>query len=204
MQDIKEAILFSHSCTEALKWMAFLFAGLLEGTWTHCAEEFHITSTPPARKVVFIRTSDNCRKSTDEFMHVVWRVQLKSGEVWAVDLTGAQAGIPMSCAPWHDYSRAYIQDILSDEYFGFCAIRRWRERLDTTCAVGDAANDLQQQMLVELEHAVEAWGNVHNMDLRKLIKSNDDDFKDQRDIFIRHVCERLERKTNELMGRESA
>ncbi|KAM0796922.1 hypothetical protein BDR22DRAFT_794481, partial [Usnea florida] len=95
----KQAALTLLTCSDALAYMHELFRTMLKGICTHIVEisiKFH----PPKRPVKIIRPDGPDDRN---YRHEIMRVELKSGEEFVIDITGAQHGFHDPLYPWHQY-----------------------------------------------------------------------------------------------------
>ncbi|TVY91988.1 hypothetical protein LAWI1_G002664 [Lachnellula willkommii] len=105
----REATLSYRTCRDSASWMVEFVEGMLKGIVVQASD-------------IEVRTKNNKRLTRmplpgvwymgDEVRHNVLKLQLRSGELFAVDLSGAQFGHHDPVTSWNEYEKTRVREVL--------------------------------------------------------------------------------------------
>jgi hypothetical protein len=119
------------------------------------------------------------RVHPDGLSHNLYRVTLKNGEKWAIDVTGAQFGYPEPLCPWQDYIMTRVKKIKKEQAFG--AVRR---DFSTNGAMQVRPEKLELAKM--LEDKITEWAGEYGPGglFNAILNGSDAAFKAARDKFL--------------------
>jgi hypothetical protein len=85
-------------------------------------EDVHVSVIGPKLRIIPIHLDGS--QPQQGTSHIVYRVTLKNGELWAVDTTGAQFGYADPLCPWDEFEQQRSAKDIEAQEFGYV---RWRQ-----------------------------------------------------------------------------
>jgi hypothetical protein len=89
-------------------------------------EEVSLEPKNPKRQVIDVNLQQEGKNDTP---HNILKVEIKNGEVYTLDLTGAQFGYYDAITPWEEYSNTRVERIIVrdgwEEYRHFGGLKEW-------------------------------------------------------------------------------
>ncbi|KPI45722.1 uncharacterized protein AB675_461 [Cyphellophora attinorum] len=195
----QEAVLAHFACDDAVGWMHHFLEKLLEGTYQSIRElkidfknctrriEMPDRGSPPEVMVHGFPQPPQLKNP-----HVVLKVTVRGGPVYAVDIAGAQFGVHDPVLGWDTYADCYIQSVAFQENFGHKRgkLRGPRDKIQllTSDPVSDAILGNQRMVVDDMEIRFDTWLSKHNYSVAKMLKMRKEDqmkaLKDMADTLI--------------------
>jgi hypothetical protein len=137
-----------------------------------------------------------------ESFHNLYRVTLKSGEIWAVDTTGAQYGYADPLCPWHYFEQYRSSKINRECEFGYI-----RHQVYQSHAMFPVRNIVAQRIEKEeltkaLQEKIPALAREHGGKLNAILRGSDSAFKQAKDRFLDQLEDHIKASVIKLYALE--
>jgi hypothetical protein len=164
-------------CTEAMAYLHIFVKILLDGklpklyiyliimaTESFCSkiEEVNVSITTPKRIIRLALRGGTQPSPPVALFHNIYRITLKNGEMWAIDVTGAQYGYAGPLRPWREFEQQEVIKINRECELGYMG-RYCQGPILGVC-------QLEKQ---ELRQLIEARAPEWSQDCRALLRGSD-------------------------------
>lgn len=126
-----------------------------------------------------------------DYSHTVIRVTVKNGDVYVLDMAGAQYGWHEPVIPWPLYNASRVRDIKDVLPFGGTT-QIYRTRATETGGQFQWVVGIMEIFAVEVVVAVVGWQG-HNISLSDLLRLPEHEFQKKRTSLISYVDDNLQR-----------
>ena len=127
----------------------------------------------------------------DSFFHNLYRVTLKSGEVWAIDTTGAQYGYPNPCDPWPDFEQRRSCKVIRECDFGYIRRQVWQDYGMFPMKYMVTQKIEKLELAEALEEKIPTLAQGHGGKLNAILRGSDAAFKEAKDRFLDQLDDHL-------------
>ncbi|KAF2094520.1 hypothetical protein NA57DRAFT_60557 [Rhizodiscina lignyota] len=132
---------------------------------------------------------DQNRKTNNAYIdHHVLKVSMKSGSIFAVDITGAQYGWPEPAVEWTQFKRSRLHFVRRDEQFG-----------EIFRSVGDYHFELN--MAYALKHCIQDWCDLNHMNFQGLVRQREEWFQERASDLHQFVSGAFDEKITDFENR---
>ena len=123
----------------------------------------------------------------------LYQVKLKSGEIWAIDATGAQDAYPIPFTPWHDIAQTRAESVLRVGELGGIRDLICREHGTMPWRPMVAFPVENQELIQVLEEYIPTWVREHGARLNGMVTGSDAVFAKAKEQFLGTLDEHLKR-----------
>lgn len=213
----KKALLTHLACSDANAYMYNLIRESLEGQSARTL--FHLSTSEHADfctcmigihlgiKEINLRAKDDRRiifydyfglRDNADYVHQVFKITLKSGSEYALDLTSIQYGYAEPVVPWDRYLRERVTTIMQINEFGYANkfIKDLiAEQLSSGAADIAAIHLTHGRAIKHFYMGLEAWLKAEKTTLPNLLKSSEEQYREDsiklRVHLAKEVCRHL-------------
>lgn len=134
--------------------------------------------------------------------HNLYRVTLKSGEMWAVDTTGAQFGHAHPLCPWDDFKRHWSGKINREYDFGYIRSQAYQScaRFPTRYSVAQTME--KRELTKALEEGIPALAREQGGKLNAILKGPNAAFEQAKGRFLDQLEDHLRASMTKLYAPE--
>ncbi|OJJ29988.1 hypothetical protein ASPWEDRAFT_73356 [Aspergillus wentii DTO 134E9] len=176
-KDVYNGVLAYASCVEVMVYLCGFAKELLFGL---CSKVEEVAVKVTNEKLI-INSAILQQRTIDHNLH---RVTLKNGEVWVVDITGAQYGYPDPLCVWSDYEHHRITKVTEVLEFGSFRYDLYPDHSSTFLKEWISQRVQRLELTEALEKQIPEWGRVYGGRLDGILKGSDEVFSQAKDEFL--------------------
>lgn len=137
----------------------------------------------PKRPLKMIRPNG---PDNNDYEHEIMQVTLKTGEVYAVDITGAQHGYYDSVYPWHRYLQTRVRSTGELLSFGASKAKYCGAEWCGQPGYKGAVKIMHREFAVAFDRAVGEW-QAKGVGVAEMLRMGEEGFVRTREELMRHV-----------------
>jgi hypothetical protein len=122
---------------------------------------------------IFTNAPSGSQMLPQDSIHDIYKVSMKNGEVWAVDITEAQYGHRQILHRWQNYQKKRCARINEQRHFGYL-------RLNNESPVGEA-------LLKAIDGMIPNWAEPYGGQLSKVLNGSDAEFQAATKDFLSQI-----------------
>jgi hypothetical protein len=134
----------------------------------------------------------------NSLFHNLYRATLKSGEIWAIDTTGAQCGYADPLCPWRDFEQHRSSSINRECKFGYIRHRVFQSSGMFPMRPMVAQKVEKQDLTETLEEKIPAWAQAYGGKLSTILRGSDATFEQAKNRFLDQLEDHLKASMNKL------
>ncbi|KAJ9666716.1 hypothetical protein H2201_003120 [Coniosporium apollinis] len=181
-ESVKQAVLAHTMCCHAFYHMHDTIVQLLKDLYDDVSEASVVVKNECKKRCV--RSLIGGQVDEVDYRHHIMKVKLKSGEVYAIDITGAQYGFHRAMVPWAEY----MSTIHGAQNYAFGTARDViRERLRVRDLESLLERYNEETGLVFKTTLTEALWLAGGLSLPRLIRLPEPAFREKQTQILRHV-----------------
>ncbi|KAL9098419.1 MAG: hypothetical protein Q9163_005916 [Psora crenata] len=189
----KDAVLVNLTCRSALIYLHCLLMMMLRGEVARI-DELYLSPKNNRRHIVTQCLSGN-QDSNTAYRHSIVKITLKSGDQYALDVSGAQYGYPNPLTPWGRYFETRVEYIEATKSLGHHKrFHRYLERPEQGC---EGIKTCNEEIAGVINSAIEKWQS-ENTKLKDMLRLQEEAFRHKREEFFASVEKSIEDKRDIL------
>ncbi|KAF2234180.1 hypothetical protein EV356DRAFT_515613 [Viridothelium virens] len=181
----QSTVLTALYCMEAIAYTTELVNATLRGIAT-TVDELDCKLENTRREVKYYSVED--KSAAADFVHQVFRVILKSGEQYIIDLTGHQFGFHETVLPVSDYLSSRVRKLVGKNPVGSAKLKQVRLvkyfKPETT---HELALPLDCHYALAMDRALLKWETVADQKLDRIIDLPEEQYLEKRTEFLEYL-----------------
>ncbi|KAB8262947.1 hypothetical protein BDV32DRAFT_147123 [Aspergillus pseudonomiae] len=174
-----DAIVMVSSCTEAVVYLFSFVQDILSGLCSKI-EELTIGVRNPE---ISIQRPDGLSLTTTK-NHNVYRVKLKSGEIWVIDPSGAQYGFAECLYTWRNFAKDRLGGIHREDKLGYQRVETSRDHTEHSEFCLQVFDMELLELASALDEKIPTLAKVCGGNLKLILQGSDPAFEKAKDELL--------------------